>query len=215
MSRRRVCLFGLSADPPTAAHVGMVGTLCQQGDFDEIRMMPVYQHQFSVSLTNRENNHDYLFKWLSQDGLHVVCCWPKGERFRSGWHLCFDQFLHWHRALTLSPTTTPRTNEIGWYHINIGCRCVNLPLKACQMLWYRIVKNDVMNGWQNLGECQMCLGLIHTRIHIRTFGRVGMYDGMWTLACRQEQSYRVWWLFWTPFSSITLKHTHMYTYTWQ
>ena len=68
MSRRRVCLFGLSADPPTAAHVGMVVTLCQQGVFDEIRMMPVYQHQFSVSLTNRENNHDYLFNGYLRTG---------------------------------------------------------------------------------------------------------------------------------------------------
>jgi nicotinic acid mononucleotide adenylyltransferase len=83
MSRRRVCLFGLSADPPTAAHVGMAGTLCQQGDFDEIRMMPVYQHQFSVSLTISENNHFYLFQWLSQEALRVcvVCCWPKVKDF--------------------------------------------------------------------------------------------------------------------------------------
>ena len=54
LQRRRVCLFGLSADPPTEAHVGMVGTLCQHGDFDEIRIMPVYRHQFSVSVTSNE-----------------------------------------------------------------------------------------------------------------------------------------------------------------
>lgn len=50
--RRRVCLFGLSADPPTAAHVEMAHRLSQQDlDFQEIRIMPVYRHQFAVSKT--------------------------------------------------------------------------------------------------------------------------------------------------------------------
>jgi nicotinic acid mononucleotide adenylyltransferase len=43
-------LFGLSADPPTAAHVEMAHRLSQQDvDFHEIRIMPVYRHQFAVS----------------------------------------------------------------------------------------------------------------------------------------------------------------------
>lgn len=69
--RRRVCLFGLSGDPPTGTggHVGIVKRLSQlvvtNGDvdsdnndnnnnsdipaFDEIRILPVYRHAFVVS----------------------------------------------------------------------------------------------------------------------------------------------------------------------
>jgi hypothetical protein len=69
MSRRcrNVCLFGLSADPPTGTggHVGIVQALTllrapaqQQDDgddgvgyfaFDEIRVLPVYRHTYAVS----------------------------------------------------------------------------------------------------------------------------------------------------------------------
>jgi hypothetical protein len=70
MSRRcrNVCLFGLSADPPTGigGHVGIVQALTlirspaaqQQDDdddsvggfaFDEIRVLPVYRHTYAVS----------------------------------------------------------------------------------------------------------------------------------------------------------------------
>mmetsp|Transcript_15942 Transcript_15942/g.24139 ORF Transcript_15942/g.24139 Transcript_15942/m.24139 type:complete len:225 (+) Transcript_15942:183-857(+) len=46
--RRRVCLFGTSADPPTGkgGHVGIVRALSEQ-PFDEVRVLPVYQHMFS------------------------------------------------------------------------------------------------------------------------------------------------------------------------
>jgi len=60
-----VCLFGLSGDPPTGrgGHVGIVEALLlggvdddDDGDiqshlhsyFDEIRILPVYRHTFSV-----------------------------------------------------------------------------------------------------------------------------------------------------------------------
>jgi hypothetical protein len=60
---RNVCLFGLSADPPTGTggHVGIVQALTllqaqQQDDddgvgvaFDEIRVLPVYRHTYAVS----------------------------------------------------------------------------------------------------------------------------------------------------------------------
>lgn len=47
-ARRRVCLFGLSGDPPTVGHLGIVRALTRL-DFDEIRVIPVYQHMFAVS----------------------------------------------------------------------------------------------------------------------------------------------------------------------
>jgi hypothetical protein len=45
---RRVCLFGLSADPPTGhgGHVGIVRAL--RTTFDDIRVLPVYRHTFRV-----------------------------------------------------------------------------------------------------------------------------------------------------------------------
>ena len=50
--RRQVCLFGLSADPPTGegGHLGIVTHLSSTMDlFDEVRVLPVYRHMFSVS----------------------------------------------------------------------------------------------------------------------------------------------------------------------
>jgi hypothetical protein len=48
--RRTVCLFGLSADPPTGAqgHVGIVRALQQMNEWDEIWVLPVYRHAFMV-----------------------------------------------------------------------------------------------------------------------------------------------------------------------
>jgi nicotinic acid mononucleotide adenylyltransferase len=51
--RKRVCLFGLSADPPTGhgGHLGIVTHLASMDDlFDQVRILPVYRHMFSVSL---------------------------------------------------------------------------------------------------------------------------------------------------------------------
>ena len=54
-SRRRICLFGLSADPPTGqgGHVGIAKALAELREdgafvFDEVRVLPVYRHTFSV-----------------------------------------------------------------------------------------------------------------------------------------------------------------------
>jgi nicotinic acid mononucleotide adenylyltransferase len=49
--RKQVCLFGLSGDPPTgeSGHVGIVKALSQLDDFDEVRVLPVYRHNFAVS----------------------------------------------------------------------------------------------------------------------------------------------------------------------
>lgn len=48
--RRSVCLFGLSADPVTGneGHVGIVKALQQHDEWDEIWVLPVYRHTFSV-----------------------------------------------------------------------------------------------------------------------------------------------------------------------
>jgi hypothetical protein len=48
--RKKICLFGLSADPPTGygGHVGIVQTLQQQRIWDEVWVMPVYRHTFKV-----------------------------------------------------------------------------------------------------------------------------------------------------------------------
>ncbi|KAL9182305.1 hypothetical protein ACHAXT_012957 [Thalassiosira profunda] len=45
--RRRVCLFGTSADPPTGegGHLGIARHLAAM-DFDEVRVLPVYRHMF-------------------------------------------------------------------------------------------------------------------------------------------------------------------------
>lgn len=46
--RKQVCLFGLSADPPTGrgGHVGIVCYLSSLDQFDEVRVLPVYSHMF-------------------------------------------------------------------------------------------------------------------------------------------------------------------------
>jgi len=50
--KRKVCLFGLSANPPTgeSGHLGIIRHLATQHDFDEIRVLPVYSHMFAVRL---------------------------------------------------------------------------------------------------------------------------------------------------------------------
>lgn len=50
--RKRVCLFGTSADPPTGhgGHLGIVKHLVSMKQFDEVRVLPVYRHMFQVSL---------------------------------------------------------------------------------------------------------------------------------------------------------------------
>ena len=48
--RKQVCLFGTSANPPTGkgGHVGIVQALSSLQKFDDIRVLPVYQHPFST-----------------------------------------------------------------------------------------------------------------------------------------------------------------------
>mmetsp|Transcript_10431 Transcript_10431/g.14748 ORF Transcript_10431/g.14748 Transcript_10431/m.14748 type:complete len:263 (+) Transcript_10431:41-829(+) len=68
--KRQVCLFGVSADPPTGdgGHVGIVKALSEyeyntnrKTKFDEIRVLPVYQHMFSEK-RDRLVSYDHRFK---------------------------------------------------------------------------------------------------------------------------------------------------------
>jgi hypothetical protein len=59
-TKRRICLFGLSADPPTGTggHGGIVQTLSSlatgtDGGLDEIRVLPVYRHTYAVGNSRR------------------------------------------------------------------------------------------------------------------------------------------------------------------
>mmetsp|Transcript_1925 Transcript_1925/g.4206 ORF Transcript_1925/g.4206 Transcript_1925/m.4206 type:complete len:267 (-) Transcript_1925:3-803(-) len=48
LRKRRVCLFGTSADPPTGigGHLGIAKYLASMDAFDEVRILPVYSHMF-------------------------------------------------------------------------------------------------------------------------------------------------------------------------
>lgn len=47
---RRIAIFGLSGNPPTgnSGHRGIVSFLVQTGHFDEVWILPVYQHMYSA-----------------------------------------------------------------------------------------------------------------------------------------------------------------------
>ena len=49
MPPQRVCIFGLSANPPTGTygHQGIVSKLCDTNEYDEIWIMPVFLHAFA------------------------------------------------------------------------------------------------------------------------------------------------------------------------
>ena len=48
--RRKICLFGLSADPPTGrtGHVGIAQALQEQNEWNEVWILPVFRHTFEV-----------------------------------------------------------------------------------------------------------------------------------------------------------------------
>ena len=72
--KRRVCLFGLSADPPTGhgGHLGIVAHLASMEMFDEVRVIPVYRHMFAVSWFYRNRfgsfcvRHCHLTRYVLQ-----------------------------------------------------------------------------------------------------------------------------------------------------
>ena len=54
---RRIALYGLSANPPTIAHRNIVAHLCSQRLFDEIWVLPVYQHIFDAKKNLESYEH--------------------------------------------------------------------------------------------------------------------------------------------------------------
>jgi hypothetical protein len=48
--KHHVCLFGLSADPPTgeSGHVGVVRAIIEMNEYDELHILPVFKHSFRV-----------------------------------------------------------------------------------------------------------------------------------------------------------------------
>ncbi len=69
-TKKKVCLFGLSANPPTIGHGSIVSQLASMrydgssttNDaaatlFDEIRVLPVYKHMFSVKRDQAAFHH--------------------------------------------------------------------------------------------------------------------------------------------------------------
>lgn len=115
---RKVCLFGLSADPPTGygGHVGIVQALAalprnaaasklldskdDNDAFDEIRVVPVYRHTYSVC---------------------AVCF--KRQKFGCNSSLTNKVILYFYRWLC-------RTNVDGLCRLNIVSECANLLLRA-------------------------------------------------------------------------------------
>jgi nicotinic acid mononucleotide adenylyltransferase len=56
---RKVALFGLSANPPTGkgGHLGIVQFLVGTGLFDEVWVLPVYQHMFAAKRSMEPFEH--------------------------------------------------------------------------------------------------------------------------------------------------------------
>ena len=72
--RPQVCLFGLSADPPTGigGHWGIAQYLATSSElsFDEVRILPVYRHMYSNKRNNQMPFHHrvQLCKLLFENG---------------------------------------------------------------------------------------------------------------------------------------------------
>jgi nicotinic acid mononucleotide adenylyltransferase len=45
-SKKKKCIFGTSANPPTKAHRNIIAFLASLNEFDEILVLPVYEHMF-------------------------------------------------------------------------------------------------------------------------------------------------------------------------
>lgn len=60
--KSKICLFGTSANPPTGdgGHTGIVRALSMLGVYDEIRVVPVYKHNFSSKRNSLESFHHRL-----------------------------------------------------------------------------------------------------------------------------------------------------------
>jgi nicotinic acid mononucleotide adenylyltransferase len=92
-AKKRVCLFGLSADPPTGqqGHVGIVQALVDldEEEWDEIWVLPVYRHTFSVRRT-------------------IFC------------GMCTKSFARSSHVLFVSATKQYRKSASDWFPLNIA-----------------------------------------------------------------------------------------------
>mmetsp|Transcript_16380 Transcript_16380/g.40005 ORF Transcript_16380/g.40005 Transcript_16380/m.40005 type:complete len:230 (-) Transcript_16380:1194-1883(-) len=73
--KSKVCLFGTSANPPTGdgGHTGIVKALSRLEYFHEIRVIPVYRHNFSSKRNELEAfNHRYKMCQLSFGSISKV-----------------------------------------------------------------------------------------------------------------------------------------------
>lgn len=77
MRMRHIAIFGLSANPPTGdtGHRGIIKYLCSRVNhdgssfFDEIIILPVYQHMFSLKRNLIEFDHRFNMCKLNFDGI--------------------------------------------------------------------------------------------------------------------------------------------------
>jgi hypothetical protein len=120
--RRTVCLFGLSADPPTGAqgHVGIVRALQQLNEWDEIWVLPVYRHTFMVRYTRL---------MMCAGSLHAEWAFA-GELLQTNYGTDHS---------VLSPCannvyTRRRVND--WFPTHIGVRCATWRLR----IWLRLFR---------------------------------------------------------------------------
>jgi hypothetical protein len=72
LRRKSICLFGLSADPPTGygGHVGIVQALQQMDEWDEVWVLPVYRHTFSVRFVR------WRVHFWCQHGIYILTLFP-------------------------------------------------------------------------------------------------------------------------------------------
>ena len=62
--KRKICLFGTSANPPTGngGHVSIVQALSALQAYDEVRVLPVYQHSFQSKRNQSGVSYEHRFR---------------------------------------------------------------------------------------------------------------------------------------------------------
>ncbi len=76
MGHMRVCLYGLSANPPTGmeGHLGVVQYLASSGIFDEIWVLPVYRHMYQSKRQMVPFKHRLAMCQISFPGVSSPSC---------------------------------------------------------------------------------------------------------------------------------------------
>lgn len=60
--KKKICIFGTSANPPTLAHRDIVAYLASLVEFDEIIVLPVYEHMFEKKRCNNNSINSSSFQ---------------------------------------------------------------------------------------------------------------------------------------------------------